>query len=89
MFQKIDSKYGLLTTLAYQLGGNAKPVYALEGSVSVAASSFTWLKDNLRIFSSMDEANQLAGEVADSRGIYFVPAFHGLYAPYWNAQARG
>ncbi|MFQ6042216.1 MAG: glycerol kinase GlpK [Candidatus Poribacteria bacterium] len=85
--QRIHSENGLLTTLA--CGSGAKPIYALEGSVFVAGAAVQWLRDGLRIINSAAETEQLALKVKDSNGIYVVPAFTGLGAPYWNAEARG
>lgn len=84
----VQSKAGLLTTLAYQIG-NQKPVYALEGSVAIAGALVQWLRDNLGLIQSAAEVETLANAVQDNGGIYFVPAFSGLYAPYWQANARG
>lgn len=85
---KVDSSYGLLSTVAYQLE-NQPPVYALEGSVAVAGSSLSWLKDNLEIFDSMNEIDALVKTVKDNGDVYFVPAFSGLFAPHWDSEARG
>lgn len=82
------SKNGLLTTIAYQFGSDA-PAYALEGSVAVAGSSIQWLRDNLGIIKEAKEINELAAQVEDTSGIYFVTAFTGLFAPYWRDDARG
>ncbi len=84
----VPSKNGLLTTLAYKLG-NAPAVYALEGSIAIAGALVQWLRDNLGLISSSDEVESLAASVEDNGGIYFVPAFSGLYAPYWKDNARG
>lgn len=84
----VRSGNGLLTTVCYQLG-DAKPVYALEGSIAVAGSLVQWLRDNLGLISSAPEVEQLAGEVEDNGGAYIVPAFSGLFAPYWRPDARG
>ncbi|WP_111719686.1 glycerol kinase GlpK [Homoserinimonas sp. OAct 916] len=84
----VFSKNGLLTTVAYQLGEDA-PRYALEGSIAVTGSLVHWLRDNLGIIHSSSEVEQLAGTVDDTGGIYFVPAFSGLFAPYWRSDARG
>ncbi|KAI7856970.1 hypothetical protein BDC45DRAFT_544467 [Circinella umbellata] len=86
--EPVLSKNGLLTTIAYQLG-NEKPVYALEGSVAVAGSSIQWLRDNMGIISEAKEINDLASQVEDTSGVYFVTAFTGLFAPYWRDDARG
>ncbi|KAJ3416292.1 hypothetical protein HDV05_002232 [Chytridiales sp. JEL 0842] len=85
----VFSKGGLLTTVGYQLGKGAEVVYALEGSVATAGSAVKWLRDNLGIIKNAAEINDLASEVTDTGGVYFVPAFSGLYAPYWRDDARG
>lgn len=82
------STNGLLTTLAYQLPGQ-KAVYALEGSVAVAGSLIQWLRDNLRFFRDSGEVEALATSVADNGGVAVVPAFSGLFAPWWRPDARG
>ena len=87
--QKVKSTHGLLTTVAYKLGPDAPLIYALEGSVAVAGSAVRWLRDNLSIISSTDEVQRLAMSVKSTHGVYFVPAFSGLYAPYWESSARG
>ncbi|GAA4536071.1 glycerol kinase GlpK [Amycolatopsis samaneae] len=84
----VRSKHGLLTTLCYQFG-DEKPVYALEGSIAVTGSAVQWLRDQLGIISGASQSEALAREVADNGGIYFVPAFSGLFAPYWRSDARG
>lgn len=84
----VRSGSGLLTTLAYQFA-DAPAVYALEGSMAVTGSAVQWLRDQLRIISSASEVETLARQVEDSGGIYFVPAFSGLFAPYWRSDARG
>jgi glycerol kinase len=84
----IHSKNGLLTTLGYKLGDEPAH-YALEGSIAVTGSLIQWLRDNLGIISSAPEIEQLAKTVDDNGGAYFVPAFSGLFAPYWRADARG
>ena len=84
----VPSTSGLLTTLAYRLGD--KPaVYALEGSIAITGALVQWLRDNLGLISSSAEIEPLANSVADNGGIYFVPAFSGLFAPYWRSDARG
>ncbi|WP_168916350.1 glycerol kinase GlpK [Microcella flavibacter] len=83
----VHSKNGLLTTLGYKLG-DAKPHYALEGSIAVTGSLIQWLRDNLGIISSAPEVETLAKTVDDNGGAYFVPAFSGLFAPYWRSDAR-
>jgi glycerol kinase len=84
----VHSKNGLLTTLCYQLG-DAKPVYALEGSIAVTGSLIQWLRDNLGLINNAAEIEELAKSVEDNGGVYFVPAFSGLFAPYWRSDARG
>jgi glycerol kinase len=84
----VSSANGLLATVAYRLG-DQPPSYALEGSIAVAGSLIHWLRDNLGIVASAAEAEELAGSVPDSGGAYFVPAFSGLFAPYWRPDARG
>jgi len=84
----VPSRAGLITTVAYRFG-NAPACYALEGSIAVTGALVQWLRDSLRIIDSPDQVETLAREVEDNGGVYFVPAFSGLYAPYWNAGARG
>jgi len=84
----VPSKHGLLTTVAYKLG-NAPARYALEGSVAIAGALVQWLRDNLGLIQSSDEIERLAASAVDNGGVYFVPAFSGLYAPYWKENARG
>ncbi|MDQ1562225.1 MAG: glycerol kinase [Actinomycetota bacterium] len=84
----VHSKNGLLTTVGYKLG-DGKPHYALEGSVAVTGSLIQWLRDNLGIITSSSEVEALARTVDDTGGAYFVPAFSGLFAPYWRSEARG
>lgn len=86
--EPVFSENGLLTTVAYKIGDN-KPVYALEGSIAVAGSLVQWLRDNLGMIRSSDEIEKLASTVDDNGGVYFVPAFSGLFAPYWKDDARG
>ena len=85
----VPSQRGLLTTLGYQLGRNAAPVYALEGSVAYCGSLIQWLRDNMELIPSAEASEAVARQVGDNGGVYFVPAFSGLYAPYWRADARG
>jgi len=82
------SEHGLLTTLGYKIG-DAKPIYALEGSVAITGALVQWLRDNLELIQESAEVEELANQVEDNGGIYFVPAFSGLYAPYWQSNARG
>ncbi|MCP9972528.1 glycerol kinase GlpK [Actinomadura madurae] len=84
----VRSKNGLLTTVCYQFGSE-KPVYALEGSIAVTGSAVQWLRDQLGIISGASESEALARQVDDNGGVYFVPAFSGLFAPYWRSDARG
>jgi glycerol kinase len=86
--QIVRSRNGLLTTVCYQLG-DAKPVYALEGSIAVTGSAVQWLRDQLGIISGAAQSEALARQVDDNGGVYFVPAFSGLFAPYWRSDARG
>jgi glycerol kinase len=86
--EKVLSNNGLLTTVCYALPDSA-PVYALEGSIAVTGSLVQWLRDNLGLISSAAEVERLARTVDDNGGAYFVPAFSGLFAPYWRADARG
>ncbi|MEZ4921355.1 MAG: glycerol kinase GlpK [Saprospiraceae bacterium] len=86
--QQVPSKHGLLTTVAFQL--DEQPVqYALEGSVAIAGALVQWLRDNLGLIQDSSEIEALARSVEDNGGAYFVPAFSGLYAPYWKNDARG
>lgn len=84
----VKSSNGLLTTMAYQLG-DADPVYALEGSIAVAGSLVQWLRDNIGMIATSVEIEDLAAQVEDNGGVYIVPAFSGLFAPYWRSEARG
>ena len=84
----VRSENGLITTVAYQIG-DAKPVYALEGSIAVTGSLVQWLRDNLGMIQSAPEVEALANEVTDNGGVYIVPAFSGLFAPHWRSDARG
>jgi glycerol kinase len=85
---KVASENGLLTTVCYKIGSQAA-VYALEGSIAVTGSLVQWLRDNLGIIGSAAEIEDLARGVEDNGGAYFVPAFSGLFAPYWRSDARG
>ncbi len=84
----VPSKSGLLTTLGYKIG-NQKAVYALEGSIAVTGALVQWLRDNLGLIKQSSDIEVLAKTVEDNGGIYFVPAFSGLFAPYWKSDARG
>jgi len=84
----VHSRHGLLTTVAYKFGTQPAS-YALEGSVGIAGALVQWLRDNLELIASSAEIEALAQSVDDNGGVYFVPAFSGLYAPYWKENARG
>jgi glycerol kinase len=84
----VQSKNGLLTTLGYKIGSHPA-VYALEGSIAITGALVQWLRDNLGLISKSSEIEDLAKTVEDNGGIYFVPAFSGLFAPYWRSDARG
>ncbi len=84
----VPSPSGLLTTMAYRLGDD-DPVYALEGSVAVAGALVQWVRDNIGLIDSAPEIESLARSVDDNGGVYFVPAFSGLFAPHWRSDARG
>ena len=86
--EKVPSKNGLLTTVCYKIG-DQPTVYALEGSIAVSGSLVQWVRDNLGLISSAPEIETLAKSVDDNGGCYFVPAFSGLFAPYWRSDARG
>lgn len=84
----VESRHGLITTVAYQFG-DEHPVYALEGSIAIAGALIQWLRDNLGVIESAPQSEQLARSVEDNGGMYIVPAFSGLFAPYWRSDARG
>ncbi|MBW4092318.1 MAG: glycerol kinase GlpK [Proteobacteria bacterium] len=84
----VASRAGLLTTLAYRFG-DAPPCYALEGAIAITGALVQWLRDNLRMIDTAPEIEALAREVPDNGDVYIVPAFSGLYAPYWKSTARG
>ena len=86
--EPVTSRHGLLTTVAYKLGGGPAQ-YALEGSVAITGALVQWIRDNLGLIERSSDVEQLARTVEDNGGVYFVPAFSGLYAPYWKANARG
>ncbi|MBU1589044.1 MAG: glycerol kinase GlpK [Actinobacteria bacterium] len=86
--KRVTSKNGLLTTVCYKIG-DAAPVYALEGSIAVTGSLVQWLRDNLGMYTDAPDIEKLARKVDDNGGAYFVPAFSGLFAPYWRPDARG
>lgn len=85
----VQSKNGLLTTLAFKLGPLSPTNYALEGSIAIAGAAVQWLRDGLGIIKSASEIEGLASQVEDNGGVYFVPAFNGLFAPWWRDDARG
>uniref|UniRef100_A0A7N0TIB7 glycerol kinase n=1 Tax=Kalanchoe fedtschenkoi TaxID=63787 RepID=A0A7N0TIB7_KALFE len=85
----VQSKHGLLSTMAFKLGPKAPANYALEGSIAIAGAAVQWLRDSLGIISSAAEIEELAAKVTSSGGVYFVPAFNGLFAPWWRDDARG
>jgi glycerol kinase len=84
----VPSKSGLLTTLGYKIG-DQPAVYALEGSIAITGALVQWLRDNLGMIAKSEDVEALAGTVEDNGGVYFVPAFSGLFAPYWRSEARG
>ena len=84
----VHSKSGLLTTVCYRVG-DQQPVYALEGSIAITGALVQWLRDNLKMIKAAPEVEELAATVEDNGGLYIVPAFSGLYAPYWKSDARG
>src|SRR5690625_6777305 len=83
----VKSKHGLLTTLAWGINGEVE--YALEGSIFVAGSAISWLKDSLNIISRVEQSEEFAKKVDSTDGVYVVPAFVGLGTPYWDSDARG
>jgi glycerol kinase len=84
----VHSKSGLLTTVCYKIGDD-KAVYALEGSIAITGALVQWLRDNLKMIKAAPEVEELAATVEDNGGLYIVPAFSGLFAPYWKSSARG
>ncbi len=86
--KQVRSQHGLLTTVAYKFG-DQPAVYALEGSIAITGALVQWVRDNLGLISRSEDIEPLANSVADNGGVYFVPAFSGLYAPYWRDDARG
>ncbi|XP_014223181.1 glycerol kinase-like [Trichogramma pretiosum] len=84
----VESSHGLLTTVAYQFGPKADPVYALEGSIAIAGAIIKWLKENLQVIKNVQETETIAEKLSHDNKIIFVPAFSGLYAPYWRKDAR-
>jgi glycerol kinase len=86
--EAVQSKSGLLTTLGYKIG-NEPAVYCLEGAIAITGALVQWLRDNLGMITSAADVEALAGTVENNGGVYFVPAFSGLFAPYWRGDARG
>ncbi len=86
--EAVQSKNGLITTVGYKIG-DAAPVYCLEGSIAITGALVQWLRDNLKLIRSAPEVEELAKTVEDNGGCYIVPAFSGLFAPYWKGSARG
>jgi glycerol kinase len=86
--EAVQSKSGLLTTVCYKIG-DQPAVYALEGSIAITGALVQWLRDNLRLIKAAPEVEELAKTVDDNGGVYIVPAFSGLFAPYWKSDARG
>jgi glycerol kinase len=84
----VPSNFGLVTTVGYKIGTQT-PVYALEGSIAITGALVQWLRDNLNLISNSADIESLAASASDNGGVYFVPAFSGLYAPYWKDSARG
>ncbi|XP_023227686.1 glycerol kinase-like [Centruroides sculpturatus] len=87
--QPVFSDHGMLTTIAFKLGEEAQTYYALEGSIAIGGAGVRWLRDNFNIIERSEEIENLANSVESSHGVYIVPAFSGLYAPYWQPDARG
>jgi glycerol kinase len=86
--EAVPSKHGLITTAGYRIG-DAPTVFALEGSIAITGALVQWLRDNLKMIKAAPEVEELASTVDDNGGVYFVPAFSGLFAPYWRSDARG
>ena len=86
--EAVQSKSGLLTTVGYKIGSN-DAVYCLEGSIAITGALVQWLRDNLKMIKAAPEVEELAASVEDNGGLYIVPAFSGLFAPYWKSNARG
>ena len=86
--EAVQSTHGLITTAGYRIGDNPA-VYALEGSIAISGALVQWLRDNLKLIKAAPEVEELAMTVENNGGVYFVPAFSGLFAPYWRSDARG
>ncbi|KAJ3704701.1 hypothetical protein LUZ61_008406 [Rhynchospora tenuis] len=87
--ESVKSSHGLLSTIAYKLGPESQTNYAVEGSIAIAGAAVQWLRDGLGLISSASEIEGLAETVSNTGGVYFVPAFNGLFAPWWKDDARG
>jgi glycerol kinase len=87
--EPVASTHGLLTTVGYQLGPDATPAYALEGSIAIAGAAVKWLRDNLEMIETSSQISEFAARVENTGGAYFVPALSGLFAPHWRDDARG
>ena len=83
-----SAKRSLLITVGYKLK-DGPTYYAMEGSIAIAGAAITWLRDNLNVINNYEEVDELAEKVENSGGVFFVPAFQGLYAPYWDPNATG
>ncbi len=86
--EAVASRHGMLTTVGYQVRGS-EPIYCLEGAIAIAGALVQWLRDNLQLIAKAEEIEPMARQVDDTGGAYIVPAFSGLYAPYWRSDARG
>ena len=86
--EAVQSKSGMLTTLGYKIGDN-DAIYCLEGAIAITGALVQWLRDNLKMIKAAPEVEELAASVEDNGGLYIVPAFSGLFAPYWKSNARG
>jgi glycerol kinase len=86
--EAVQSKNGMLTTLGYKVGDN-DAIYCLEGAIAITGALVQWLRDNLKMIKAAPEVEELAASVEDNGGLYIVPAFSGLFAPYWKSNARG
>src|SRR3954471_14598978 len=86
--EAVQSKNGMLTTVGYKIGDEAA-VYCLEGAIAITGALVQWLRDNLKMIKAAPEVEDLARSVDDNGGCYIVPAFSGLFAPYWKSNARG
>lgn len=87
--EKVLSKHGLVTTVAYKMGKDQPTIYALEGSVAVGGTALHWLETKMGLFKKGESSELLASSVFSTGDVYFVPAFNGLYAPYWKSDAKG